>query len=308
MREHELIARIRAELGSRAGRVEIGPGDDAAVVRADGAAVTSIDTVVEGTHFRLDTHSPADVGHLALATALSDLAAMGAPAGEAYVALTMPSGFAEADAAGLIAGLRELGERTGTVLAGGDVTSGPALVVTVAVTGWLSSAEDAVTRAGARAGELVGVTGTLGAAAAALLGGDDPALLERLRRPLPRLEEGRGLAAAGVSAMIDVSDGVATDADHIAAESGVRVTIELARLPLAEGVADAARAAGRDPLELAASGGDDYELLFTAPVAVRAAAEAAAPVTWLGEVGVGGGARLRGPAGEEVELSGYEHS
>lgn len=308
MRERDLIARIRAELGSPAGRVEIGPGDDAAVVRADGAVVTSIDTVVEGTHFRLESHSPSDVGHLALATALSDLAAMGAPAGEAYVALTMPSGFGEAEAVGLIAGLRELAGRTGTDLAGGDVTTGPTLTVTVTVTGWLASADEAVTRAGARAGDLVGVTGALGAAAAALLGDADEVLLERLRRPLPRLAEGRALAAAGVTAMIDVSDGIAGDARHIAVESGVELEIELARLPLAEGVEEAARAAGRDPLELAASGGDDYELLFTAPAAVRAAVEAAAPVTWLGQVGVGRGARLIGPGGEERQLSGYEHS
>src|SRR3954467_5529855 len=112
--ELELIAAIQAALGPLPARVLTGPGDDAAVVRADGVAVTSIDTVVDGVHFERATHSPADVGHKALATALSDLAAMGAEPGEAYVALALAPDFGEDAAAELVSGMRELAQRTGT--------------------------------------------------------------------------------------------------------------------------------------------------------------------------------------------------
>src|SRR5690348_15338341 len=143
--------------------------------------------------------------------------------------------------------MRALARRTGTVIAGGDVVSGPALYVSVAVTGWAHEPGELVYRSGAHPGDLVGVTGELGGAGAGLralrgAGGDDAAA-QRHRRPEPRLEEGRALAAAGVSAMIDVSDGVATDARHIAESSGVQIEIELAKLPLAAGVPDAAFAA-----------------------------------------------------------------
>ena len=138
--ELDLIAAIRAALGPLPPRVLVGPGDDASVVRADGAAVvTSIDTVVDGVHFSLATHSAADVGHKALATALSDLAAMGARPGEAYVALVLPPAFG--GALELVEGMRALAARTGVAIAGGDVVGGPALAVTVTVTGWVRADE-----------------------------------------------------------------------------------------------------------------------------------------------------------------------
>src|SRR4051795_10488443 len=123
MTELGLIAAIQAALGPLPARVLTGSGDDASVVRADGVAVTSIDSVVDCVHFSLSTHSPADVGHKALATALSDIAAMGAGPGEAYVALALPPGFSQADALALVEGMRELAERQGVALAGGDVVS-----------------------------------------------------------------------------------------------------------------------------------------------------------------------------------------
>lgn len=317
MAELDLIAAIRRALSVRGDRVLRRPGDDAAVVRARPLAVTSIDTVVEGVHFGLTTHSPEDIGHTALATALSDLAAMGADTGEAYVSLVLPAGYEPAAALELVAGMERLAERTGTTIAGGDVVSGHALSVTVAVTGWADTEDELVGRDGARAGDLVGVTGELGAsgagllflkgAAAALEADVESALLSRHLRPEPRLAEGRALARAGVSAMIDLSDGLAADARHLAEASGVRLELPLADIPIATGVDEVAAASGRDPAELAASAGDDYELLFTAPPVHRAAVEEAADVTWLGVAGDGAGAVFLDALGQPADLVGFEH-
>jgi thiamine-monophosphate kinase len=307
MGELELIAAIRAALGPLPPRVLTGPGDDAAVVRADAVAVTSIDTVVDGVHFELATHSPGDVGHKALATALSDIAAMGAGPGEAFVSLALPPRFGQAAALELVDAMRALAERQGVAIAGGDVVSAPVLAVTVSVTGWSGAADRLVYRSGARPGDLVGVTGELGGSGAGLLalraGSSDDPLVERHRRPEPLLATGLALAAAGVSAMIDVSDGLATDAGHLARASGVTLELRLADLPLAPGL-DA---------EFAAGAGDDYELLFTAAPECRDAVERAAAATgtrvsWLGDVRAGGGlVELRAADGGIVELSGYEH-
>ncbi|TML33631.1 MAG: thiamine-phosphate kinase [Actinobacteria bacterium] len=322
MTELELIRRIQNRLRVHGDRVLHGSGDDAAVVRAGAVAVTSIDAMVEGVHFKLSTHSPADVGHKALATALSDIAAMGAEAGEAYVALGLPDGFGEDAAIELVDAMEELAGRSEATIAGGDVTAAPALFVGVTVVGWAGSEQELAYRDGARPGEVVGVTGELGGSGAGLLlldglevdlpDGERDALIRRHRRPEPLLAAGRALAEAGVSAMIDVSDGIATDARHLAERSGVAIEVRLAELPLTPGVEAVARAAGRDPRELAATAGDDYELLFTAPPESRGQIEAAARqagsrVTWLGDVAAGSGLRLLGADGAPLDLSGYEH-
>lgn len=301
-----------------------GPGDDAAVVRARPVCAVSVDTMVDGTHFRLREGwaSAAEVGHRALASALSDLAAMGARSGEAYLALGLPEGLGEDQALALVRSASALAAATGTAIAGGDIVAAAALTVSVTVVGWADDESELVGRDGAMVGDMVGVTGTLGAPGAALAvregratgAGSIERLLQRVRAPVPRLQEGRALAGAGVHAMIDVSDGIATDAAHLGRASAALLRVELARLPLAGGVAEVCAELGLPACELAATGGEDYELCFCASAENRSRVEAAVDsaggvgVTWIGEVVAGApGVSLLGERGNEVELGGFEH-
>jgi len=264
-------------------------GDDCAVIRAGGACAVSTDVMVDGTHFRLGEASYEDVGWRALAGALSDLAAMGARAGEAYLSVVLPRDARDADVLALHRGAEDLARQTGVTIAGGDLARGPALTVAVTVMGW--GPTPFIGRDGASPGDRVGVTGVLGASAAGLEPDAPAALRARHLRPWPRLAE--GLELAGVAtAMLDLSDGVASDARRLAEESGVRLVLDASRLPLAEGV---------DDVELAATGGEDYELLVCVPPGVEA------DVTWIGVVEAGEGVVwLNAPPGAQA-WRGFEH-
>jgi thiamine-monophosphate kinase len=281
--------------------------------------------MIDGTHFQLREGwaTPAEVGHRALAGALSDLAAMGAQPGEAYLVLGLPAGFSEEQALELVRSAKALAAETDTTIAGGDVVAAPALIVSVTAVGWGEREQELIGRDGALPGDLVGVTGRLGGAGGALAimsgrakgASDNDALMARARRPLPRLNEGRALAAAGIHAMIDLSDGLAADAGHLGQRSGVQLQIELERLPLETGVAEICVELGLPSWQLAATAGEDYELCFCVPPENRAEVEAALPVaggvgvTWIGEVGGGTpGVSLLARGGDEVRLGGFEHS
>lgn len=325
MAEFDLIARIRARAAGR-GDVALGIGDDAALLRPPAGQVLAVstDTLNAGVHFPLDT-APADLGWKALAVNLSDLAAMAAEPAWCTLSLSLP----QADEAWLdrfLDGFLALAGEHGVALVGGDTTRGP-LSITVTVVGFVPE-QQALRRDGARAGDQVWVTGTLGDAAAALalsLPCVDPAgtrrreaagdaaasLRQRLDRPHPRLAAGlalRGLANAG----IDISDGLLADLGHILEQSRVGAMIEIARLPTSEALAMAV--AGDERWRLQLSAGDDYELCFTAPPGhhddiVRALAGAGTAAAVIGRIEAGPGLRVTAPDGTAWSpvQPGYQH-
>jgi thiamine-monophosphate kinase len=273
--EFGLIARLTSGLEGGPG-VEVGVGDDAAVLLPTPGhkLVVTTDVLVEGVDFTAALSEPDDWGWKTVAVNCSDLAAMGAEPRWLVLALTVPEQTPLATLERVYAGVDAACRRFGLALVGGDVSAGPALSLAATA---LGEAERPVLRSGARPGDRLAVTGPLGAAAAglALLRSGDPAAAELLgrfpglaaahRRPEPAVAMGLRLARAGAGAMIDVSDGLAGDALHLAEASGVGVEVHDAAVPLAPGVAEAAALLDLDPLALALGGGEDFVLAAALP-------------------------------------------
>jgi thiamine-monophosphate kinase len=310
--EFELIRRhFHGATGPR-DDVILGIGDDCALLgcRPGQSLAVSMDTLVAGRHFL--PNDPAEaVGHKALAVNLSDLAAMGAEPAWATLALTLPESD-DAWVAGFMTGFSRLAAEHGVQLVGGDTTAGP-LSITCQVHGWVDP-QAALRRSGARAGDRLFVSGTLGDAALALrhrLAGDAPCGLEgRLDRPEPRVALGR-LLAGYATAAIDISDGLLADLRHVCDASGSGARIELARLPLSPAViAECGGADWRLPL----AGGDDYELLFAVPAErvdelVGECSKAGNAIHPIGEFTASPGVTLVYPDGRETQEGpdGFDH-
>lgn len=286
--EDALVAAIRTVLSGETSGVVVGVGDDAAVVEPGmGSSVLTTDLLVEGVHFERGSTSPRDLGSKAIAVNVSDIAAMGASPRFALASLALPSDIEAAWVVELYGGMRAACDEYALSLVGGDLSRAERLLISVVVLGEVARGR-AVTRDGARNGDAVVVTGSLGAAAAglalsraptpilsaALSAGWARELLDALARPAARVGEGVTLAQCGASAMMDLSDGLAKDLSRLCIASAVGARVRLADVPIPDAVRAAATALDLDPLSLAISGGEDYELLATiAPTEVEPARE-----------------------------------
>jgi thiamine-monophosphate kinase len=327
--EFPLIARLTAGLESRAD-VALGVGDDAAALDlgASHLLLATCDAQVAGTHFLPSIATPEEIGHKALAVNLSDIAAMGGEPLWALVSLLAPPTLDVTTLDGVYAGMRALAQRFNVALVGGNVSSTPGpLTLDITLLGRVRR-ERMLTRAGAHPGDRLLVTGRLGAAVTALLaftaapmGLSLPAeALAEARSamvtPQPRVHEGMALAATGVvSAMLDISDGLAGDLGHLCERSNVGAIVERAALPVDAATRALAQALGRDAARIALTSGDEYELLFTVrPDSVVEALEAVRAVggvaTVIGEMTEPGqGLRVREPDDALLPLDprGWDH-
>jgi thiamine-monophosphate kinase len=321
--ERALISRITSRLAMPPW-VVVGPGDDAAVIKTERGAfdVLTTDAQVDGIHFDLRFVPPDAVGHRALAVNLSDLAAMGAEPRAALVSLLLPDELAVGTVDGILDGLLSLAARYRVALVGGNITrtTGP-LALDVTATGSVRPRR-VLMRSGAKPGDDVYVTGTLGSAAAGLevlkavgdAAGSHMAAVERYLRPEPRVRLGMLLGRnRAASSCMDLSDGLADAARQVAEASGVGVTIEAATLPIADDVRAWHLNAGHDVVQYAATGGDDYELLFTSRPSQRGRLRGVrrqggnVPITRIGVVTKGRDVLIRDESGMREMPRGYEH-
>jgi thiamine-monophosphate kinase len=307
MNETARIAMLARVLAARADGVEVGIGDDAAVLEAGHAQriVWTIDEQVEGSHFRRDFASWHDVGWRSFMAAVSDVAAMGANPWCALSALAIPDDVDDAALEEIARGQRAAAKAAGAAIVGGNLARGPVLSIATTV---LGRCERAVLRGGARPGDGVWMAGRVGLAAAGLRAlGAGMSQVAALRSAVaawrtPRALVAEGRAMAGVArAAVDVSDGLACDADHVAAASSVRVVLEETALRSDASLSSAADALGHDALDLALYGGEDYALVVASPVSIEGFMR-------IGEVTEGRGVVLRGASGERaIEARGFDH-
>lgn len=301
----------RFELNGDEKDLVIGIGDDAAVMDfGNRPTVISVDTQVEGVHFRLDLISHRDLGYRSMVAAASDIWAMAALPNASVVALNLSESLADEDFQELIEGLASAAGSTGARVIGGNLSRGDALSITTTVFGL--PVADPVGRDGARVGDSVYVTGTLGAAAAGLAllqaGRLDlehgPGFAERWRRPPINGHAARALANVATAA-IDVSDGCLQDLEHLCTASQVAATLFAHAIPTASGFETTCASLGLSPIELALAGGEDYELLFTAPPS----SEAAALGTRIGQITEGAGIRVVDEHGRPIQIdrAGFRH-
>jgi thiamine-monophosphate kinase len=324
--ELEIIRRVRRKIGGPAPGTLIGLGDDAAAFEpASGLELFTSDAFVEGVHFRRDFASLRDIGAKCMVANVSDVAAMGGFPTRATVALCVPGGTPNAEIEELYDGMIAVSERYAFEIVGGDVVSSrEGLVISIALLGAVEP-DRVVTRSGAVVGDAVVVTGSLGGSEAGLLSliEDLPggAAVDGVRRrhlaPSPRLAEAQAIIdVATPHAMIDVSDGLSTEAWHIAEESGVGVRLAAASVPIDAAAVEVAREMGRDPLALALGSGEEFELVVTIPASEIARTTdhvegvTGTGITRIGEVVEASlGCTLVRPDGSEVPLErgGYEH-
>ena len=274
--------------------VVLGIGDDASAWRTPGLIeIGTTDAMVEGVHFTFDTTTWSDLGWKALAINISDVAAMGGRPLYAMVSLGLPPETEAESVADLYRGMMEAAQRFDTDICGGNISSAPVVMVSVAVIG--ESSGRLLERSAALPGDLIAVTGYLGGASAGLRvlrSGQDPhgeaaaALKKAHLRPYPRVAEGQVLVDEGANAAIDLSDGLLADLGHVAQASGLAATVRAHALPVHPGAKDVL---GDESLALALSGGEDYELLFTARADVvdRVKGRVPCPVTVIGEIVTG---------------------
>ncbi len=307
--EFDRVRAIAEALGDAAGPL----GDDtASVPGGEGTLVVSTDVSVENVHFKREWIRPVEIGWRATSAALSDLAAAAALPAGVTIALTVPPDVTHDDVIALMSGAGQAARAAGTKIIGGDLSSGPIWSVAVTV---LGHAVRPMSRRGARVGDGVWITGWVGGARAAIRDWEsgkepEPTIREFFANPLPRLATARWLAQHGATAMIDVSDGVAGDARHLAAASGVRLEIDINRIPLCPAVPVVAIRHGDDPAVMGARGGEDYEILCTLPEGFDAAeacmTETGVPVARIGTVVHGSGAAILRD-GLEVDITGFRH-
>jgi thiamine-monophosphate kinase len=309
--EFERIQKIAQTLGLQAA----GLLDDCAILpTGDGRLVVSTDSSVEGVHFRLDWLRHREAGWRAAASALSDLAAEGATPAALLAAVVVPSSATDDELVALMTGVGGAASSVNALVVGGDLSRGPAWVVTITVLGWT---KHAVTRSGARPGDGLWVTGVLGGARAALeawMRGSEPATDARVAfaHPVPRIDAGRKLATAGARAMLDLSDGLGGDVRHLAEASGVAVELDVDAVPVASACLEEARRLGITPQQFAAEGGEDFELLaalpaeFDADSAMAFQRTSGIALTRVGTVAPGSGVRAT-LAGTSLALEGFDH-